>query len=179
MLAVRTSASQELVRDFVDGDFPQDFPGQHVGREQYRAGDHQLRQWHTVVLGEIRVEGLERVIPRDISPRDFINVHHFIVVLLPSGQYPVGAEQVRDAVLTAAQQHRTPPHGNRQIMIEGIRAAHQAGFVDETFEPESGVVHLLQPAWGPEDFPGGIEYGRATFLPPDFHLPQIPLVGVA
>ena len=64
-------------------------------------------------------------------------------------------------------------------MIEGIRAPHQAGFVDETFEPESGIVHLFQPAWGPEDFPRGIEYGRAAFLPPDFHLPQVPLVGIA
>ena len=43
-LALPALAGQELVRNLVHGDSPQDFPGQHVGREKHRAGDHQLRQ---------------------------------------------------------------------------------------------------------------------------------------
>ena len=147
--------------------------------EPNRAGNHQFRQEHIVVFRKVGVHAPEGVIPFGVAARDFVNVHVGIKMFLPPGQDPVGPEQVGDAVLATAEDAGVTAQSHRKVMADGVGAAHKAAFVDEALQFVPRLVHLFQFIGHAQNLPGRVEHFRAALLPPDFHLPHVPLVRVA
>ena len=177
--AVFAFTGQQFVRNFIQSNLLQHILRLHVLGEHNRPGDHQVDQGHAVVFCQVSIHALKGVIPFRVPSRNFVNVHILVVMLLPAGQNPVSPEQVRDAALTTAEHACVTAQGNGKIVTKRIGTAHEAAFVDEALQLVPGLVHLFQFGRGAQDFPGRIEDGDPALLPPDFHLPHVPLVSVA
>ena len=147
-------------------------------REQDRPGNHQVDQRHAVVFSQVSIHALKGVIPFRVPACNFVNVHNVVVMLLPAGQYPVSPKQVRDAALATAEHARVTVQGNGKVVTERIGTAHKAAFVDEALQFVAGLVHLFQFGRHTQYFSWRIKHSHAAFFPPDFHLPQVPLITV-
>ena len=147
--------------------------------KHYRAGEHHFRQGLVIVLLQVGVHGAESVIARLVAAGYLIDVHIFVVVLLPAWQDPVPPENISHAALAAAEHAGITAQGHAHVVVKGIGAAHQAAFVYQAFQLEAGVMHLFEFGRSPQDLPGRVECFNSALLLPDGHLPQIPLVGIA
>ena len=172
-------AGQQLVRHFVQRDLPQDLLRHDTPGEHHRPRKHHFRQGLVVVLLKVGIHGAEGVVPRLVATGDLIHVYIFIVVFLPAGQDPVPPEYIAHAALTAAEHAGVAAQGHAHVVVKGIGAAHQAPFVYQAFQFETGVVHLFQLGGRTQDLTGWVERLDSALLLPDGHLPQVPLVGVA
>ena len=111
---------QQLVRYFVQGDFPQYLLRHNSLGKHHCAGEHHFHQRLVIVFFQIGVHGAERVIPRLVAPGYLIHIYILIVILLPARQDPVSPEYITHTVLAAAEGTGVTPQRDGQVVVEGI-----------------------------------------------------------